>query len=174
MGFYKGKTNGQYDDNLFASILKFQKEYGLVGSAEDTGAGRIGPQTSDALRAAWNRRIVTQHADRYLDLHAVDEHIKKKGRHIAQFLGEGHSGNQVRLLQNALSALGFFPEQKVNGVYGPLTHASVLRYQLDRDIIRSASHVAAGYVGPATLRSLRNDQRNILYTQVRTNGWKSL
>ena len=174
LGYYKGRTNGEYDDNLFASILKFQQEHALVGTASDTGAGRIGPLTSRALRGMWNREIVERHADRHLDRYAVDTHIKENGQRIAQFLGEGYSGKQVRLLQAELAALGFFPEDKINSVYGPLTQESVTRYQLDRDLIASRSDKGAGYVGPATLRTLRKDQRNILYGIVRAQGWNAL
>lgn len=174
LGYYKGRTNGAYDDNLFASILKFQQEYGLVGSAEDNGAGRIGPLTSKAIRAAWNRKLVARHADHHLTLHAIDVEVEKRGHRIAYFLGDGYTGKQVRLLQAELAALGFFPEEKINGVYGPLTEESVIKYQFDRGIITTRADTGAGYVGPSTLRSLRKDQRNILYRIVRANGWKAL
>jgi peptidoglycan hydrolase-like protein with peptidoglycan-binding domain/3D (Asp-Asp-Asp) domain-containing protein len=174
LGYYKGRTNGQYDDNLFSAILKFQQNHGLVGTASDTGAGRIGPLTSRALLALWNRTIVRSHADRYLDLHSINQHVSDRGNRVEQFMGTGYSGNQVRVLQRELAALGFFPDSKINGVYGPLTEASVLRYQLDRKIISSVSDTGAGYVGPSTLRFLRLDQRNILYRLVRAQGWKAL
>ncbi len=174
LGYYKGRTNGEYDDNLFASILKFQQDHALVGTASDTGAGRIGPLTSRAIRGKWNRQIVEGHAGNHLDLYTIDQHIEKNGQRIAQFLGEGYSGKQVRLLQTELAALGFFPEEKINSVYGPLTEASVMRYQLDRGLISSRSDTGAGYVGPATLRNLRKDQRSILYRLVRAEGWKAL
>ena len=174
LGYYKGRTNGEYDDNLFASILKFQQDHALVGTASDTGAGRIGPLTSRAIKGQWNRLIVGRHADNYLDLYTIDKHIENNGQRIAQFLGEGYSGKQVRLLQSELVALGFFPEEKINSVYGPLTQESVIRYQLDRGLITSRSDTGAGYVGPATLRTLRKDQRNILYRLVRAEGWNAL
>ena len=174
LGYYKGKTNGVYDENLFASILKFQKEYSIVGSSEQLGAGRIGPKTSDALRAAWNRAIVGRHAAKYMDLHALDEHMEKRGQRIAKFLGEGYSGHQVRLLQNELAALGFFPEEEANGHFGEMTRDAVLAYQLDRNIISSKADTGAGYVGPATLQSLRKDHRSILYGLVRAEGWRAL
>ena len=174
LGYYKGRTNGKYNDNLFASILKFQQEHGLVGTASDTGAGRIGPITSKAIRGKWNQRIVKQHAGRYLDRYAIDKHTSEHGQRIAEFLGEGYSGKQVRLLQTELAALGFFPEEKINSVFGPLTEQAVMKYQFDRGLITSRFDSGAGYVGPATLRSLRKDQRNILYNQVRAQGWQVL
>jgi len=174
LGYYKGRTNGEYDDNLFASILKFQQEHALVGTASDTGAGRIGPLTSRSLRGMWNKLIVESHAGRHLDRYAIDQHIEKNGQRIAQFLGTEYTGKQVQLLQAELAALGFFPEEKINSVFGPLTEQAVTNYQLDRGLISSRSDQGAGYVGPATLRTLRKDQRNILYSIVRGQGWNAL
>lgn len=174
LGMYKGRTSGVYDDNLFAAILKFQQQHGLVGTAQDNGAGRIGPITSKALRAEWDRKIVASHADRYLDLHAIDEKLTQKGNRIRQFLGENYNGGQVRLLQTALTDLGFFDRSKINGNFGPMTKEAVTQYQLDREIITSRSDTGAGYVGPTTLRNIRNDQRSILYRLVRASGWQAL
>jgi len=174
LGYYKGRTSGIYDDNLFASIVKFQQEHGLVGTAEDNGAGRIGPVTSKAIRAEWDRSIVAIHANRYLDLHAIDTKLEEKGNRLRQFLGDDYNGGQVRLLQRALADLGFFDATKINGNFGPMTKDAVMAYQFDRKIITSKSDKGAGYVGPTTLRFLRNDQRNILYHLVRAQGWNAL
>ena len=174
LGYYKGRTNGEYDDNVRRSILKFQQDYGLVGTESDPGAGRIGPITKKSIEREWNRRIVASHADRYLDLHTIDETLEKKGNRIEQFLGEEYNGGQVRLLQQALADLGFFDAQKINGNFGGLTKEAVTKYQLDRGIITTRSDTGAGYVGPSTLQSLRKDQRNILYGVVRANGWNAL
>lgn len=174
LGYYKGRTNGIYDENLFQSILSFQQDHMLVGTAEDNGAGRIGPITKKSIEQEWNRRIVSLHADRYLDLHAIDEKLEEKGNRIQQFLGEDYNGGQVRLLQQALADLGFFDAQKINGNFGSMTKEAVTQYQLDRGIITSRSDTGTGYVGPTTLQSLRKDQRNILYSVVRANGWNAL
>lgn len=174
LGYYSGRTNGQYDDNTKNAIFTFQQDHGLVGDWESPGAGRIGPLTGRAIFDAWNRTIVASHADRYMDLHEIDLQLAKKGSRIEQFLGEGYRGPQVRLLQNALADLGFFPEDEVNGNYGPLTQEAVMQYQLDREIIASRDDSGAGYVGPTTLYSLRKDQRNILYGVVRAEGWRAI
>jgi peptidoglycan hydrolase-like protein with peptidoglycan-binding domain len=174
LGYYRGRTNGAYDDTTKAAIFAFQKANGLVGDWESNGAGRIGPVTSKALLAEWNRKVVTAHAEDYLDLHTIDTTLAEKGTRIEQFLGDGYYGKQVRLLQNQLVALGFFPKEKVNGSYGPLTRDAVMQYQFDRGIVSSQGDKGAGYVGPSTLYSLRKDQRSILYKQVRAEGWKAI
>ncbi|MBT5468787.1 peptidoglycan-binding protein, partial [Candidatus Peregrinibacteria bacterium] len=130
--------------------------------------------TSRAIRAEWDRQIVASHADRYLDLHTIDVKLSEKGNRLKQFLGDDYNGGQVRLLQQALSDLGFFDAKKINGNFGPMTKEAVTAYQFDREIIMSMSDTGAGYVGPTTLRSLRSDQRNILYRLVRAEGWNAL
>ncbi len=174
LGYYRGRTDGKYGDDLFTAILTFQQKHKLVGTAEDNGAGRIGPITSRVLRAEWNRAIVGAHAERYLDVYSIERKISERGQRIDRFLGEGYTGKQVRLLQHELAALGFFPASEINGSFGPLTAESVKQYQLSRRIISSIHDEAAGYVGPETLRNLRKDQRTILYRLVRAEGWKAL
>lgn len=174
LGYYQGRTNGEYDQTTKDAIFAFQKEHSLVGSWDSTGAGRIGPVTTKELLAAWNRKVVSEHADRYLELHAIDTALEKKGTRIEQFLGEGYSGTQVRLLQNQLAALGFFDAKEANGSFGPMTEEAVTKYQIDRGIISSRTETGAGYVGPSTLHALRSDQRSILYRIVRAEGWGAL
>lgn len=174
LGYYTGRTNGDYDDTTKNAIFAFQKDHGLVGDWSSTGAGRIGPLTTKVLLAAWNRKLVASHADRYLDLYAIETKLAKKGTRVEQFLDEGYYGNQVKLLQNQLAALGFFDAAEVNGSFGPMTKEAVIQYQLDRGIISSRSDKAAGYVGPSTLHALRSDQRSILYRVVRAEGWGAL
>lgn len=174
VGYYKGRTHGVYDENLKASILKFQIENGIVASEEDKGAGRIGPSTRVALRAAWNRKVVARHADHHMTIHAINDELERRGVRFASFLEEGYRGSQVRILQKLLADQGFFPSKKINGNYGPLTAESVLKYQLEHGLVSSAEDNGAATVGPATLRSLQRFQRGKLYRVVRADGWHAL
>ena len=174
LGYYSGRTNGEYDDNIKGAIYNFQKDHGLVGSWESPGAGRIGPITSKAIHAVWNRKVVGTHAKHFLDLRTIETTLASKGTRIEQFLGEGYYGKQVTLLQNQLVALGFFSADEVNGSFGPMTKEAVTQYQFDRGIIASRDDSGAGYVGPSTLYSLRKDQRSIVYRLVRAEGWGAL
>jgi len=62
-------------------------------------------------------------------------------------LKSGDSGAQVKVLQRALTSLGF-STGKIDGNYGPKTQAAVKRFQ------RSARLKADGIVGPKTLSAL--------------------
>lgn len=171
LGYYRGRTDGRYSDQLFAAILKFQQQHYLVGTAQDPGAGQIGPITMRALQGAWNRRLVAYRAQKYLTVAKIDSTIKQRGRQLDSFLGEGYYGDQVRILQQLLAERGFFPAEKINGNFGPLTKQAVTQFQLDRNIIKWASAGSAGYVGKQTLTQLQREQREKYYNWVRAEGW---
>lgn len=174
LGFYRGRTDGAYNDTLFHVILGIQRTYGLVGTAEDPGAGRIGPLTLERLRREWSRKHIAMRANDFLMLHKITDLLAQRGERIEQFLGEGHTGDQVRHLQLLLADEGLFPPEKINGVFGSLTKESVLRYQLTYGLIENSDHEAAGYVGPATMRHLLRSRVHHMYHIVRGNGWQSL
>lgn len=174
LGYYTGRTDGVYSLAFHGAILSFQQEKGLVGTAVDPGAGRIGPLTRRALQAEWNRRLVAVRADQYLTVHAVEEQLIDRGQTLDMFLAEGHTGPRVRLLQHLLSERGYFAEEKINGNFGALTASAVQKYQLSEGIITSASDDGAGSVGPETLQSLRREERAKAYQIVRGQGWKAL
>jgi hypothetical protein len=64
-------------------------------------------------------------------------------------LKPGDTGAQVKLLQRALTSLGF-STGTVDGGYGPATEAATKSFQ------RSVGLKADGIVGPATLRALKS------------------
>jgi len=170
LGYYRGRTDGEYNDVLAQAILKFQQDHLLVGTAEDPGAGRIGPITSKTMEREWNKALVAQRAEKLLLLNKVDTLLAQRGDRIEQFLGEGYSGDQVRLLQELLVQRGYFPEEEVNGNFGPLTKEAVVRYQLATGLIKSAKDQGAGYVGPSTMAQLREEQKKAAYRLVRGQG----
>jgi N-acetylmuramoyl-L-alanine amidase len=63
-------------------------------------------------------------------------------------LAPGSQGPQVRALQRALRALGFYTGP-IDGGYGPKTQQAVSAFQ------RSVGLTADGVLGPATLKRLR-------------------
>jgi len=173
-GFYTGRTDGLYNEKLQESILRFQQVKGLVGTAQDNGAGRIGPLTRNKIAEAWNRRLVTAKSRRILALARVDKALDTRGKAINRFLSLGDSGEDVTLLQQLLSDRGLFPADKINGNYGPLTQEAVAQYQLNRKLIPDVRSEGAGEVGPQTLLQLRSEERLALYRVVRAQGWKAL
>lgn len=174
LGYYKGRTNGLYNDTLAAAILKFQQSEQLVGTDSDPGAGRIGPLTRGKLKTQWNQKLVADLADRLMILHRVEVLLDQKGKNLDQFLSEGDNGQSVALLQRLLADRGYFPREKVNGNFGVQTKAAVLQYQIDRQLVAAESGIGAGTVGPQTLKSLRAEEQQEAYLLVRSEGWRAL
>lgn len=174
VGFYRGRTDGTYDDVLADAIFRFQKSRGLVSQTGDPGAGRIGPITRGKLKETWNRRIVAELAERYIVLHRVQLALDRTGRTLDRFLSEGDSGDTVTLLQRLLAERTYFPPDKINGNFGDLTKSALIAYQRDRKIIASGKDTGAGVVGPQTLMALRSEERQQMYDLVRSQGWRAL
>jgi hypothetical protein len=65
-----------------------------------------------------------------------------------QTLNPGDTGEQVKILQQALTALGFSPG-KADGDYGPTTQAEVEKFQLSKGLAED------GVVGQQTLAALQ-------------------
>lgn len=174
LGYYRGRTDGQYSSTLFNAILAYQQVKGLVGDAVSPGAGRIGPVTKSTLDKEVLRRRVAREAKKILVLNDVREKLEEKGSLVASTMQLGSNGPQVRTLQRLLAAKGFFPAEMINGNFGPLTEKAVLDYQLKRELLKSASDKGAGTVGPVTLRMLRDEQVREAYKVVRADGFAAL
>ena len=172
LGYYRGRTNGEYDQKLFSAILQFQQESGLAADMTSPGAGRIGPITMKALHDKWNRSVTAKRAETYLDIKHLDEVLAERGLQIDRFLEVGYSGAAVTQLQNLLADLGFFPADQINGNFGELTKKAVADFQIKRGILLSRSDDSAGLVGPATLTQLQKEQRTKYFRLVRANGWQ--
>ncbi len=66
----------------------------------------------------------------------------------SQTLSPGATGSQVKVLQRALTALGFSPGT-ADGDYGPATKTAVEKFQLSKGLAED------GVVGPQTLNALQ-------------------
>lgn len=174
MGYYKGRTNGLYDQRVKDAIMAFQKESLLIADATSPGAGTIGPVTQAAiagkLRAERSRTI----ARGILLVKRVRDRLAESDDLVATTTEEGYKGDGVEDIQRFLSNVGFFPAESVNGVFGPMTRQAVAAYQIARGVIPNASAKGAGTVGPITLKTLQKEQIDYAYGQVRGYGWDAL
>lgn len=174
LGYFRGRTNGTYDDALFDAIVVFQKHRGLVADTASPGAGRIGPKTKQALLLSWRLKHIERRAEKLLLARAVDQELEKRGDVLAEFLAEGDRGKEVKKLQSLLADRGFFPHARVSGLFGVVTRDAVLQYQIDRKIIEKTTDKGAGFVGPATIASLKREEKTKLLRLVRSEGLHSM
>jgi len=174
LGFYRGRTNGIFDDKLALSIALLQKEEGLVTTGQEPWVGRMGPITRSRAILHWQRSLLTMRARQLMDINRVNDLMVKKGLIVSAFLAEGDTDSDVHLLQNFLIARGYLKTERSTGHFGVETRKAVIAYQIDAKIIEKASDKGAGFVGPATILHLRIDQRDRLYRLVRAEGWEVL
>lgn len=174
LGYYRGRTDGQYSTAFFHAILSYQTDHLLVGDANSPGAGRIGPMTKGVIDKELHRRRIARKAQVILAMHRVEEALANKNALLRMTMNEGVYGNDVRLLQTILAQYGFFPKEMINGNFGALTASSVAKYQVARGLLKSESDKGAGTVGPVTLRSIRNEQVKQVYRLVKAHGWDAL
>lgn len=174
LGYYRGRTNGEYSQPLFDAILSYQRDHKLVGDANSPGAGRIGPMTKGVLDKELHRRRIAREAQNILMMQNIRDLLVKKDALVKSTMEEGKSGHDVTALQRFLAQKGFFPAEKINGHFGQLTASAVLEYQLARGLLTSAEDKGAGTVGPVTLKMLRNEQVRAAYRVVRAQGWGAI
>ncbi|MBU0767280.1 peptidoglycan-binding protein [Patescibacteria group bacterium] len=174
LGYYKGRTDGEYSDELASTILKFQQDNKLVGTINDPGAGRIGPITTKALELAWNRKLVAKRAERLFDLKRIEDMLVDRGEIIERYLGEGEGWSEVRQLQQILADKGYFPSDLISGYFGGQTREAVLSYQMSHGLISGPDDVAAGFVGPMTLEQMNKERVREYYSLMRAEGWGAL
>lgn len=173
LGFYKGRTNGQYDRIFKHAVLAFQRGQGIVSSGDTPGAGQIGPKTKDRMVRLWRRKHAERVAHRLLELRKIDKLIAKRGDDLRRFLGRGDSGPSVRALQKFLIGNGYLNDV-ATGKFGAKTELALIAYQRDAGIIAGDGDPGAGYAGPATLARYRQDVRKNLLQIVRAKGWNAI
>lgn len=174
LGYYRGRTDGEYSTVLFNAILSYQRDRKLVGNATSPGAGRIGPLTKKAIDRDVRNKRIAKAADEILVMNEIQRILTKKNALVNVTMEKGKNGAVVRALQTFLAEKGFFPEEKINGNYGDLTAKSVASYQVAVGLLKSEKEKGAGTVGPFTLSALRQDQVRLMYKLVRTSGWAVL
>jgi peptidoglycan hydrolase-like protein with peptidoglycan-binding domain len=174
LGFYKGRTNGEYSETLFKAILAYQQAQKLVGDAASPGAGRIGPMTKGVIDKQFRHRRIAERAKGLMAYVQVRELLQNNSLLVNALMQKGANGSNVKSLQKFLAQQGFFPADKINGNYGELTARAVVEYQLARQLLASASEKGAGTVGPITLNLMKQEQVRASYRHVRAQGWDSL
>ena len=167
LGYYRGRTDGMFDQELKESVTAFQIARGIVPAATDQFAGRIGPATRAAILKEWKVKIVESKAKslaRKMDLadRVKSEEMPKK------FLSKGDKGKEVKLLQSFLIDAGYLDDAGATGTFGGRTLAALTRYQLDKAIVTSASAKGAGVFGPATRMVVSQDLVALKWQEVRS------
>lgn len=174
LGFYDGRTNGEYNGAFKAAVLAFQKKQGIIASNTTVGAGKIGPKSRQKIIALWRAKLAGIGAERLLDAKKIDDVLAEKGLVISTYLGKGDHGDSVRALQKFLVSKSYLKNDDVTGKFGEKTEKALIAYQKASGIIATVTEKGAGYVGPATLARYRQDVKSTLMKVVREKGWNAI
>ncbi len=173
LGYYKGRTDGVYDEDVQHAIFSFQKDYRLVSTKTDKGAGRIGPVTRATILQAWKSKVAVKKAKNIVLKEAVKQ-IALQEKLPKKVLSVGDKGNDVRLLQEFLWKRGYAQKKDVTGHFGDRTKSSLLQYQKDKSIVTDSLDHGAGVFGPTTKALTTKEVVEFTWQQVRQRGVKSL
>lgn len=132
LGYYKGKIDGYYGNEVHKAVLKFQIEEGVVNNEEEFGAGHFGPQTRAKIEAVIEKR--------------------RKNKLPRYNLGKDDTGDDVKKLQKALLDLGY--DVEINGLYDNKTIDAVFKFQRNNEIVEYEDDLGAGYFGAKTFEIL--------------------
>lgn len=148
-GFYTGAIDGVYGQGTERAVRSFQSKYGL------TADGKAGAATQYQLLLLTGIKIsdiaTAEDASGNVGGSGSGATTGRKGLFGGDYtkLVYGASSSRVRILQNALIALGF-DVSKADGVYGTSTYAAVKEFQ------KTVGLEADGKAGPLTLQKLES------------------
>lgn len=129
LGYFTPKATGHFGPETQASLLKFQKDYGLSGDGSV-----VTPETSVALVAAISIGV---HNLPLLDIG----------------LQEGSKGSPVRQAQKLLRYLGHY-HGRTNGVFDRDFKKTVTQFQLHAGVIQKVTDGGSGRIGPSTKKAI--------------------
>ncbi len=173
LGFYRGRTNGVYDDTLAQAVLAFQIAHGVIGNAGTAGATNFGPKTKLAALQVWKKKQVAERSKSYLLKIEITRRIEEE-LSITRTITMGDQGKDITAVQRLLARLGLLGHSDVSGYFGQKTEQAVIKYQLSREIIPSETANSAGNIGPATRAALKADAIESAYNLVRSSGLSAL
>ncbi len=169
-----GNNTGFYGSLTQLGVQSFQRRNGIIssGAPSTTGYGAVGPRTRTAISAVCavgaltgttgnNVRDVEDYwtlermrSAQPMNLGVVQNNVTCPN--LYRTLSFSSRGNDVAELQRFLIAKGFLAAGNDSGYFGPLTEATVKKFQCNQNIVCVGTPSTTGYgaVGPRTRAAL--------------------
>jgi len=149
LNFYKGEITGIYDDVTEHTVFKFQQSQLLVLDKNSLGAGIFGPKTREKLNG-----IIAMREDTNIMIANANsrEYKFEDEKYLAVEMDLGMVSEDVTKLQLFLKEQGYFDGVIVTNYFGPVTQESLIKFQIENNIIADYESKGAGRVGPSTLK----------------------
>lgn len=156
-GYLTIEPDGFYGESTAEAIYDFQIDFDIVSSEDELGAGHFGSKTRrqfewlikhpDEAQDMVNEKQGENLLAKYQDLY--EERVR-----FSTPLSLGSSGEQVTLLQEELSRLGYL-RITPTGYFGETTEHALFKFQQSQALVLEKTDEGAGFMGPQT-RDLMN------------------
>lgn len=165
--FYNWKINWKYKD-IKNIILKFQLENKIIKSKKQLWAWYFWPNTRKILKNKYQiyqeqlkekqleEKRKKQLKEKFKILENLANKQAKKEINLIKNPKFWEVSIRVRKLQQSLKKLWYF-NYKDTAIFWKITKKSLIKYQLDKKIIKSKKNLAAGIFWPKTKKQLQKD-----------------
>ncbi len=187
LGYYNWKITWVKKDTI-DPIYDFQVKKWIVKYVYSAWAWSFWPKTRKTLKQEYDTYIEKQEAERLEKLRIEEEKRKEAERKKAleqkykrleelsiskatkkiNYISNSEFweiSHRVRDLQILLKDLWYF-EYKDTAIYWDKTKQSIIKYQIEKNIIKSEDELWAGIIWPKTKASLKNDLQNKILKQL--------
>lgn len=171
LGYFKFEVDGIYNKRLVDSLYAFQLEKKIVTGEEDPGAGYYGPVTKSTLAESYKsyeerkEQIASLETDLETAKDVLNKSRDKKKLEFTNTLKKIPTAKlkqihpEIRTLQKILKQVGYL-DHKDTAIFGELTKAALIKYQLELKVIDSAASPYAGVLGDQTREAIAIDLYN--------------
>ena len=168
LGYFNYEIDGLYNKRLVDAIYTFQLERKIVDNATEQGAGYYGPVTKSTVEEA--HRAYLEKKAKIASLEEAiakvkaeqDKQNESKKQEFVDMVGKiptlklGLVHPEVRTLQKILKDGGYL-SVKDTAIFGSLTKAALIKYQIDLKVIENANSDFAGVLGEKTRAAMAAD-----------------
>lgn len=165
LGYYSWEENGKYND-IYDILVNYQIENKIISSKNDLAAGYFWPKTRATMWDEYKQMLEKKaKEEEYKNLvtKLEAEKLEEAKKMIEELwnVRYGETSARVRELQILLKDLGYFDYQDT-AIFGKITKDSVIKYQIDNEIISSETESVAWLIWPKTKASFAQDMAAML------------
>ena len=157
--YYKWEISDNFTNDAIDAIIGFQLDNKIVSSTKEKWAWNYWPKTKEVLLARYQEFLEKEKA-----IIAQEEELEKKAKIVISNLKTPKDNEvwvHVRKLQKTLKTLGYF-KSKDTAIFWKQTKDSLIRYQIDKWIIKDAKSELAWKLDESTLKVLKVDIKSVL------------
>lgn len=168
LGYFNYEIDGLYNKRIVDAIYAFQLERKIVDNATEQGAGYYGPVTKSTVEEA--HRAYLEKKAKIASLEEAiakvkaeqDKQNESKKQEFVDMVAKiptlkiGLVHPEIRTLQKILKDGGYMTV-KDTAIFGSITKAALIKYQIDLKVIDNANSDFAGVLGEKTRTAMAAD-----------------